>query len=257
MGNNKIQKINRYLLRIEYDGTSFHGWQKQKDCKTVQGEIELAFCKLVGTNVNVIGAGRTDTGVRAFYQIAHVDLEKDWIPAKLEGALNFFLKKIPISILEVKEVDNNFHARFSATSRIYEYKILIRQAPLVLQKNRYWHIWRNLEIEQMIEASNFLVGTHDFTTFRSSICQSSSPVKTIDQICIKEEIIDDEKIIKFHFQARSFLHNQVRSIVGSLEKVGSKKWLPNYIKTILDKKDRKKCGPIAPPEGLYLKKIFY
>ena len=169
---------------------------------------------------------------------------------------SIFSKKIPISILEVKEVDNNFHARFSATSRIYEYKILIRQAPLVA-KNRYWHIWRNLEIEQMIEASNFLVGTHDFTTFRSSICQSSSPVKTIDQISIKEEIIDDEKIIKFHFQARSFLHNQVRSIVGSLEKVGSKKWLPNYIKTILDKKDRKKCGPIAPPEGLYLKKIFF
>ena len=109
----------------------------------------------------------------------------------------------------------------------------------------------------MIEASNFLVGTHDFTTFRSSICQSSSPVKTIDQICIKEEIIDDEKIIKFHFQARSFLHNQVRSIVGSLEKVGSKKWMPDYKKTILDKKDRKKCGPIGPPEGLYLKKIFY
>jgi tRNA pseudouridine38-40 synthase len=257
MGNNKIQKMNRYLLRIEYDGTPFHGWQKQKNCKTVQGEIELAFYKLVGTNINVIGSGRTDTGVHAYHQIAHVDLEKDWIPAKLEGALNFFLKKIPISILEVKEVDNNFHARFSATSRIYEYKILIRQAPLVLQKNRYWHIWRNLEIEQMIEASNFLVGTHDFTTFRSSICQSNSPVKTIDQICIKEKIIDDEKIINFHFQARSFLHNQVRSIVGSLEKVGSKKWSPNYIKTILDKKDRKKCGPIAPPEGLYLKKIFF
>ena len=257
MGNNKIQKINRYFLRIEYDGTSFHGWQKQKDCETVQGEIELAFYKLIGTNINVIGSGRTDTGVHAYYQIAHVDLEKDWLPSKLEGALNFFLKKIPISILEVKEVDNKFHARFSATSRIYEYKILIRKAPLVLQKNRYWHIWRNLEIEKMTEASNFLVGTHDFTTFRSSICQSSSPVKTIDQIFINEEIIEDEKIIKFQFQARSFLHNQVRSIVGSLEQVGSKKWLPNYIKTILDNKDRKKCGPIAPPEGLYLKKIFY
>ena len=257
MSNNKIQKMNRYLLKIEYDGSSFHGWQKQKDCKTVQGEIELALYNLVGKDVKVIGSGRTDTGVHAYCQIAHVDLEKDWVPAKLEGALNFFLKKHPISILEVKEVDNNFHARFSAKSRIYEYKVLIRKAPLVLQKKRYWHIWKNLEVEQMIEASNFLEGTHDFTTFRSSICQSSSPIKTIDQICIKEEIIDDEKIIIFKFQARSFLHNQVRSIVGSLEKVGSKKWLPNHIKTILEKKDRQKCGPIAPPEGLYLKKIIY
>ena len=244
-------------MLIEYVGTDFRGWQIQKKGSTIQGLIQEKLTKLLKEKIILNGSGRTDTGVHAYYQIAHVDLEKDWIPAKLEGALNFFLKKIPISILEVKEVDNNFHARFSATSRIYEYKILIRQAPLVLQKNRYWHIWRNLEIEQMIEASNFLVGTHDFTTFRSSICQSSSPVKTIDQICIKEEIIDDEKIIKFHFQARSFLHNQVRSIVGSLEKVGSKKWFPDYIKTILDKKDRKKCGPIAPPEGLYLKKIFY
>ena len=249
--------MNRYLLRIEYDGTSYHGWQKQKDCSTIQGEIELAFYKLIGKNVKVIGSGRTDTGVHANNQIAHVDLNKDWIPEKLEGALNFFLKKNPISILEVKKVDNNFHARFSATSRIYEYKILIRRAPLVLQKKRYWHVWRNLEVEHMIEASSFLEGTHDFTTFRSSICQSNSPIKTIDQICIKEEIIDDEKIIIFQFKAKSFLHNQVRSIVGSLEKVGSKKWMPNYIKTILNKKDRQKCGPIAPPEGLYLKKIFF
>ena len=249
--------MNRYLLRIEYDGTSYHGWQKQKDCSTIQGEIVLAFYKLIGKNVKVTGSGRTDTGVHAKNQIAHVDLNKDWIPAKLEGALNFFLKKNPISILEVKKVDNNFHARFSATSRIYEYKILIRRAPLVLQKKRYWHVWRNLEVEYMIEASSFLEGTHDFTTFRSSICQSNSPIKTIDQICIKEEIIDDEKIIIFQFKAKSFLHNQVRSIVGSLEKVGSKKWMPNYIKTILNKKDRQKCGPIAPPEGLYLKKIFF
>ena len=249
--------MKRYFLKIEYDGTLYHGWQKQKDCKTIQGEIELAFYNLVGKNVKVVGSGRTDMGVHAYCQIAHVDLEKDWLSEKLEGALNFFLRKFPISILEVKKVDNNLHARFSAISRIYEYKILIRRAPLVLQKKRYWHIWRNLEVADMIEASNFIIGTHNFTTFRSSICQSSSPIKTMDQIYIKEEMKEDEKIIIFQFKARSFLHNQVRSIVGSLKMVGEKKWKPHYIKIILEKKDRQKCGPIAPPEGLYLKKIVY
>ncbi len=249
--------MNKFSLKIEYDGTLYHGWQKQKDCKTIQGEIELAFYSLVGNKISVVGSGRTDAGVHAYGQIAHVDLEKDWIPDKLENALNFFLKKKPISILKVKKVDNNFHARFSALARIYEYKILIRKAPLTLQKNRFWHIWKNLELKQMIEASNFLIGTHDFTTFRSSMCQATSPIKTMDQICIKEEINEHEKIITLQFKARSFLHNQIRSIVGSLEKVGSKKWDSIQLKTILDQKDRQKCGPIAPPNGLYLKKIIY
>ena len=249
--------MNRFFLKIEYDGTLYHGWQKQKDCKTIQGEIELAFYSLIGKNVNIFGSGRTDTGVHAYCQIAHVDLEKDWVPEKLGNALNFFLKNTQISILEVKKVYNNFHARFSALARIYEYKILIRRAPLALKQKRFWHVWKNLEIGPMIEASDFLIGTHDFTTFRSSMCQSNSPIKTIDQIFIKEEQKENEKIIFFEIKARSFLHNQVRSIVGSLEKVGSKKWLPNYLKTILDKKDRQKCGPIAPPHGLYLKKIIY
>ena len=249
--------MNRFSLKIEYDGSLYHGWQKQIDTKTIQGEIEQAFYNLIGKKINVVGSGRTDKGVHAYCQIAHVDLERDWRPEKLEGALNFFLKNVPISILEVKSVENSFHARFSAIYRIYEYKILIRKAPLVLQKNRYWHIWRNLNVSNMIEATNFLIGTHDFTTFRSSICQSISPIKTIDQICIKEEIKEEEKIIVFQFKARSFLHNQVRSIVGSLEKVGSLKWEPKYIKQILKEKNRQRCGPLAPPDGLYLKKIVY
>lgn len=249
--------MKRFFLKIEYDGTLYHGWQKQKNCKTIQGEIEYAFNQLTGKNVNLIGSGRTDAGVHAYCQIAHVDLEKDWLPEKLQGALNFFLKKIPISILEVKKVDNNLHARFSAIYRVYQYKIFIRRAPLVLNNKRYWHIWKNLDTENMIKASNFLLGTHDFTTFRSSICQSNSPIKTLDKIKIKHKIKNDKKIVVLQFKARSFLHNQVRSIVGSLVNVGLKKWEPYYLKTILDKKDRRKCGPIAPPEGLYLKKIKY
>jgi len=249
--------MKRFFLKIEYDGTLYHGWQKQKNCKTIQGEIEYAFNQLTGKNVNLTGSGRTDAGVHAYCQIAHVDLEKDWLPEKLQGALNFFLKKIPISILEVKKVDNNFHARFSAIHRVYQYKIFIRRAPLVLHNKRYWHIWKNLDTENMIKASNFLLGTHDFTTFRSSICQSNSPIKTLDKIKIKHKIKNDKKIVVLQFKARSFLHNQVRSIVGSLVNVGLKKWEPDYLKTILDKKDRRKCGPIAPPEGLYLKKIKY
>ncbi len=249
--------MKRFFLKIEYDGTLYHGWQKQKNCKTIQGEIEYAFSQLTGKNVTLTGSGRTDAGVHAYCQIAHVDLEKDWLPEKLQGALNFFLKKIPISILEVKKVDNNFHARFSAIHRVYQYKIFIRRAPLVLNNKRYWHIWKNLDTENMIKASNFLLGTHDFTTFRSSICQSNSPIKTLDKIRIKHKIKNDKKIVVMQFKAKSFLHNQVRSIVGSLVNVGLKRWEPYYIKTILDKKDRRKCGPIAPPEGLYLKKIKY
>ena len=241
MGNNKIQKINRYLLKISMTELLFMDGKNKKIVKQSKEKLNwhsISWLEQMLMSLVLVELIQVYT---LFIKLLMLILKKIGYQQNLKEHSIFFLKKIPISILEVKEVDDNFHARFSATSRIYEYKILIRQAPLVLEKNRYWHIWRNLEIEQMIEASNFLVGTHDFTTFRSSICQSSSPVKTIDQICIKEEIVDDEKIIKFNFQARSFLHNQVRSIVGSLEKVGSKKWLPNYIKTILDKKDRKKC----------------
>ncbi len=249
--------MNRYALKIEYDGTAYHGWQKQKKCVTVQGEIELAFSKLLGSHVNIFGAGRTDTGVHAVGQVAHVDLEKKWFPGELQGALNFFLKKTPISILEASSVDENFHSRFSAKSRIYEYKILIRRAPLTLQKNRYWHLTRNQDTKSMEIGSKYLIGTHDFTTFRSSICQANSPIKTIDSILIKEKSSSNEKIIVIEIKARSFLHNQVRSIVGSLEKVGSQKWKPEQIRFILETRDRRECGSLAPPEGLYLKSVIY
>ena len=247
----------RYALKIEYDGTSYHGWQKQKQCETVQGVLESAFSKFLDQSVKIYGSGRTDSGVHALGQVAHVDLEKKWLPEEIQGALNFFLKKTLISILEVKKVDDNFHARFSAKSRIYEYMILIRKAPLTLHNNKYWHIKKSQDIENMKAGANYLIGTHDFTTFRSSICQSNSPIKTIDSILIKEKDFPNGHLIMIECKARSFLHNQVRSIVGSLEKVGSKKWEPERIKNILESKDRKECGPLAPPQGLYLRDIKY
>ena len=249
--------MNRYALKIEYDGTAYHGWQKQPQCKTIQGEIEIAFSKFVGCPVNVSGSGRTDTGVHALGQVAHVDLEKKWVPEEIQGALNFFLKKTSISILQVTIVDENFNSRFSAKSRSYEYKLLVRRAPLTLQKNRYWHLTRPQDISRMEVAAKYLIGTHDFTAFRSSICQANSPIRTVDSISFKEKDLPNGKLIVIEFEARSFLHNQVRSLVGSLEKVGNQKWKPEYIKFVLESKNRKLCGPLAPPQGLYLRKITY
>jgi tRNA pseudouridine38-40 synthase len=249
--------MNRYALKIEYDGTTYHGWQKQKECKTIQGELEFAFSRFLGQPANVFGSGRTDSGVHALAQVAHVDLEKEWLPEKIQGALNFFLKNVPISILSVSKVCKDFHARFSAKYRIYEYKILIRRAPLTLHKNRYWHLNMTQNTQRMETGARFLIGTHDFTTFRSSICQAKSPVKTLDRILISGSSIANEQLICLEFKARSFLHNQVRSLVGSLEKVGSNRWSPEHIKFILESKDRNNCGPLAPPHGLYLKEIKY
>ncbi len=249
--------MTRYALKIEYDGTFFHGWQKQKECRTIQEEIELAFSKFLNPSVNISGSGRTDSGVHALGQVAHVDLQKEWLPDELQGALNFFLKKSLISILAVRKVGKNFHARYSAKFRIYEYKILIRKAPLTLLQNRYWHLNRSQDIKNMEIGAKYLIGTHDFTTFRSSICQANSPIKTIDSIVIKEKSLPNGHAIVIECIAKSFLHNQVRSIVGSLEKVSSNKWKPEHIKFILEAKDRKECGPVAPPEGLYLRNVTY
>ena len=223
----------RYALKIEYDGTSYHGWQKQKDCKTIQGEIESAFSRFLDHPASISGSGRTDSGVHATGQVAHVDLRKKWPTKELLGALNFFLKESLISILAVKEIDESFHSRFSAISRIYEYKILIRKAPLTLQKNKFWHLNRLQNIKTMAIGAKFLIGTHDFSAFRSSICQAKSPVKTIDSILIKEKMLHGDHLIIIECKARSFLHNQVRSIVGSLEKVSSERWRPEHIKYIL------------------------
>ncbi len=247
----------RFLLKLEYDGTCFHGWQIQDNIETVQGVLLEAIRNLEPSCQEVVGAGRTDAGVHATNQIAHIDLEKLWEEYTVQKALNFYLAKKPISVLEVKLVDMNFHARFSAIKRHYIYKIYYRGASLTFERNLYWNIHYPLNEEEMKVAASYLVGKHDFTTFRSSSCQAKSPVKTIDAISIKKNKSDQGFIYEFQFSARSFLHNQIRSIVGSLEKVGKGSWLPERIAQALKAKDRSNCGTVAPPQGLYLSGIEY
>ena len=247
----------RYALKIEYMGTYFHGWQRQKNLQTVQGEINTALKRLDPRCNGVTGAGRTDAGVHATGQVAHLDLEKNWDLTRLKYALNFYLKPKLIAIVGVAKVDANFHSRFSAIKRHYLFKIMNRAAPLTLEKNRFWHVGRPLDIESMEQAASYLIGKHDFTTFRSSLCQAKSPVKSIDQITISKMVSISGTTIEVQLEARSFLHNQVRSIVGTLEKVGSKVWSPERVQSALASKNRSKCGPVAPPSGLYLIHVDY
>tara|TARA_A100001011_G_C14175151_1_gene784311 strand:+ start:297 stop:1073 length:777 start_codon:yes stop_codon:yes gene_type:complete len=249
--------MNRYALKIEYDGTLFHGWQKQQNLDTVQGSIELALKRLDPSSKGITGAGRTDAGVHATGQVAHLDLKKNWNPDQLKQALNFFLKPKLISIVAAAKVDMDFHARFSAVKRYYLYKIINRNAPLTLDINKSWQVRRVLDVEKMNQAAKCLVGTHDFTTFRSSSCQAKSPIKSIDKVKIDSVDSSIGKSIYFKFEARSFLHNQIRSIVGTLEKVGANRWPKNRVILALSAKNRNECGPVAPANGLYLTKIDY
>ena len=238
-------------------GTYFHGWQKQENLETVQGAINSALKNIEPLCSGVTGAGRTDAGVHAIGQVAHLDLIKNWDLTRLQHALNFYLKPKLIAIVGVAKVDLNFHSRFSALKRHYLFKIMNRSAPLTLEKDKFWHIGRNLDIEKMEQAASYLIGKHDFTTFRSSLCQAKSPIKTIDQIKISKTISMIGSTIEFQLEARSFLHNQVRSIVGTLEKVGSAVWAPERVRLALTSKDRSKCGPVAPSCGLYLTHVEY
>ena len=247
----------RFLLKLEYDGTFFHGWQVQENIETVQGVLLEAIRNFDSSCQEVVGAGRTDAGVHATNQIAHIDLAKLWDEHTVQKALNFYLSKRPISVLEAKLVDKDFHARFSAIKRHYIYKIYYREASLTFERNQYWNIRYPLNEEKMKVAARFLIGKHDFTTFRSSSCQSKSPIKTIDTILIKKYKSDHGFIYELRFSARSFLHNQIRSIVGSLEKVGKGSWLPDRIYQALKAKNRSQCGTVAPPQGLYLSGIEY
>ncbi len=247
----------RYALTIEYDGSPFHGWQIQKDIKTVQGVIFDAIKKLDLHCENFVGAGRTDAGVHAIGQVAHVDLKTYRDHETVKKAINYYLNKYPISILDVEEVSANFHARFSATRRHYTYKVFSRTTDLTFERGQFWHVRHALNISKIEVAANYLIGKHDFTTFRSSICQASSPIKTMETISIHSEKIRDGIIYHFNLSARSFLHNQVRSIVGCLEKVGSGMWAPQKIQEILLSKERGQCAALAPPGGLYLVKIQY
>lgn len=247
----------RYALKIEYDGAPFVGWQRQQSQISVQGSIEKALLNLENKEHAIAGAGRTDAGVHAKCQVAHCDLDKEWEPFRLSEALNFHLRPLPIAVINCALVDKDWHARFSALERKYLFRLLVRRAPSTHEAGLVWQIGHSLDLSKMIEASKYLLGKHDFTTFRSSICQAKSPIKTLDEIKIDriEGWSGDE--FRFQLRARSFLHNQVRSFVGTLERVGAGSWDPVDVKKALEAKDRSACGPVSPPHGLYLTDVVY
>jgi tRNA pseudouridine38-40 synthase len=243
----------RYKLTIEYDGALFAGWQLQAGDLTVQGVLEAAILVINGDAAIVQGAGRTDAGVHALAQTAHVDLAKSWDAFILRNAINANVRPHPISVLEAEEVSGDFHARFSATRRRYLYRILNRRSPPALDKGKVWWLPMELHSDAMHEAAQCLIGKHDFTTFRAAQCQAQSPVKTLDRL----DVARYGEEIEIHSEARSFLHSQVRSIVGSLKLVGEGKWRTGEIKSALEARDRARCGPVAPADGLYLVKVSY
>jgi tRNA pseudouridine38-40 synthase len=247
----------RYALKIEYHGGPFAGWQRQADSPSVQGAVEAALRSLDPTVDAIAAAGRTDAGVHAWGQVAHVDLDKPWDPFRLTEALNFHLKPLPVAILAAAEVAPDWHARFSAVERGYVYRILQRRAPLTHAAGLAWRIGHALDVEAMAEGAQALIGRHDFTTFRSTMCQSASPVKTLDDATVTSDPTPAGLEVMFRFRARSFLHNQIRSFVGSLERVGAGKWRPADIAEALAARDRARCGPVAPPGGLYLSHVGY
>jgi tRNA pseudouridine38-40 synthase len=243
----------RYRLTIEYDGSPFCGWQRQVGQPSVQQALEDAIEAFSGERVTTQAAGRTDTGVHALGQVAHFDLSKSWDPFRVSEALNFHLKRNPVAIIDATEVDETFEARFSATARHYEYRILNRRARAALEHNRVWHVQAQLDAEAMHQAGQLALGQHDFTTFRAAECQARSPVKTLDRLDVTRET---EHIV-IRASARSFLHHQVRSLAGSLKLVGEGKWAPSDFGAALDARDRSRCGALAPPTGLYLVKVDY
>ena len=243
----------RTKILIEYDGTPFAGWQIQADMMTVQGEIEIAIGKLTGETVSIQGAGRTDAGVHALGQVAHFDLTKPMETDTIRDGLNAHLRPHPIAVLAAESVPDDFNARMSARQRHYLYRIVNRRPDLALERLRAWRVVRRLDEHAMHEAAQRLVGHHDFTTFRSTECQAKSPMRTLDQLDVTRE----GDIVSIEVSARSFLHNQVRSMVGSLALVGGAKWSADDLSSALAARDRTACGYVAPPEGLYLVKVDY
>ncbi len=243
----------RFKITVEYDGGSFVGWQAQKNGPSVQVAIEDAIHAFSGERMRIIAAGRTDAGVHARGQVVHFDLEKEITADKLQAALNAHLRPERISVLSVELVPDDFSARFSATKRHYLYRILNRRAPPALDRGRAWHVAVPLDAAAMEEAAKRLIGRHDFTTFRAAGCQAKSPEKTLDALTVER----DGEEIRFHASAQSFLHNQVRSMVGTLKLVGEGKWSADDVTEALEARDRARVGFNAPPEGLYLMKVDY
>lgn len=247
----------RYAFRIEYDGAPFAGWQRQADQPSVQGAVEAALARLEAGVPSIAAAGRTDSGVHALGQVAHADLAKDWDPFRLAEALNYHLKPAPVAVAACARVAPDWHARFSATARRYLYRIVRRRAPLVHDRGLAWQVRAPLDAAAMQQAARRLLGHHDFTTFRAAQCQAASPVKTLDRLDVEEHPAPGGSEIRLHVAARSFLHNQVRSFAGSLVRVGSGAWTPDDMSRALAARDRAACGPVAPPQGLYLAEVTY
>jgi tRNA pseudouridine38-40 synthase len=243
----------RYRLTIEYDGRPYVGFQAQPGLPSVQAAIERAATAFCGETLRVTAAGRTDTGVHATGQVVHLDLAKAWKPDVVRDALNAHLVREPIAVLAAAVAADDFSARFSAKGRRYLFRILNRRAPPALDKGRVWHVKKPLDAEAMAAAARDLIGLHDFTTFRDIACQARSPVKTLDEARVWRE---GEEVL-LAFAARSFLHRQVRSMTGTLAEVGVGRWAPERVKAALDARDRKACGPVAPPDGLYLTAVEY
>ncbi|MBD8553662.1 tRNA pseudouridine(38-40) synthase TruA [Rhizobium sp. CFBP 8762] len=245
----------RFRFTVEYDGSNYVGWQRQDNGASVQGSIEQAILGLTGEGASVRGAGRTDSGVHARGQVAHADLTRGWKPDTLRNALNAHLMQAGnrIAILDVTAVDETFDARFSALRRHYLYRILCRRAPLALEAKRAWWVAKPLDHEAMHAAAQMLVGRHDFTTFRSTHCQANSPVRTLERLDVTR--IGD--VIEMRATAQSFLHNQIRSFAGTIKLVGDGKWSADDVRAALEARDRKACGPVAPPDGLYFMQVDY
>jgi tRNA pseudouridine38-40 synthase len=243
----------RYKLTIEYDGTPFSGWQIQDTALTVQGALETAVNAACGEDVRVHGAGRTDAGVHALAQVAHCNIEKKFPPGRLRDALNAHLRPHPVAVLSAEIVPDSFEARFSAIKRHYLYRIANTRANLALEIGRAWRVPRRLDADAMHHAAQRLIGKHDFTTFRDTECQAKSPDKTLDQL----DVARQGDAISIVTSARSFLHSQVRSMVGSLVWVGEGRWSADDLSAALAARDRAACGPVAPPEGLYLVRVDY
>jgi tRNA pseudouridine38-40 synthase len=240
---------------VEYDGGPYVGWQRQDNGPSAQGAIEKAIFSASGDTVSVRGAGRTDSGVHAMGQVIHADLSKDWSPFKLQNALNAHLKlaREKVVILSVEVTSEFFDARFSALRRHYLYRIISRRAPLALEAGKAWWVPKMLDHEVMHAAAQTLVGRHDFSTFRSAHCQANSPVRTLDRL----DVTRNGELIEIRATAQSFLHNQIRSFAGTLKLAGEGKWTTDDVRAVLDARDRKACGPVAPPDGLYFMQVDY
>jgi len=243
----------RFKLTLEYDGAPFVGWQRQENGLSVQEALEGALFAMTGERATAHGAGRTDAGVHALGQVAHVDLQREWDPFRLGEGLNALIRPRPVALLEVERVGENFDARRTASARHYRYRIINRRAPLTLERGRAWRVKPALDAEAMHEAAQALIGRHDFSTFRDSQCQAKSPVRTLDALDVRRA--GDE--ILFEVSALSFLHRQVRSMVGSLVEVGSGRWGDGELKAALEAADRSRCGQVAPPHGLYFLRVDY